>query len=1836
MLIHFIKVKTTKDNIKISFDNGDTWTTHEVTENGTHADDIEFTKSDCNDISDIIIGSAARHKPNASDSMKKYFSLETVNTKYTTPEDFLSLLQSLPENTVETAYSIKIKGITADNFNKVKDAITTSKKNIYMDLSSSDLRFCSEIFTDYFLGEDNQKYLTGITLPDDIFEIGSNTFNGCINLKSIEIPPSITDIGRNSFYNCLSLKTIDLPAGLKTIGSHAFDHDTSKTSSLEKIRFPGPIQKWSRIEKGDNNFFEEASHLETKGAESVITPIWEAFLDNNLDFVTQSLSENGGSLQNPIIDRDVATMNKDTLDEIFESIDVYVDASSTPINSINCLDSNDSSSFFRNKSKKHITSLTIPESFSSIGMFWFSNYENLHTVFIEGSNLKEIKQGAFTNCYDLTDITLPSSLTKIGYRAFHNCSKLRLSCEYNSSFSTFFDGTGITRDNVYELKLPNTLTSINPNEFENCTSLTSIKLPDTITEIGENAFKGCKKLKSLVIPNGITEIKSGTFKDCTELKTVTIPTTITTISDYAFENCSNLELIIWKDWGNKNEIENTFGPELESIGIGAFKDCKSLKRINLEDTSITTLSPEAFYNCKSLVELKLPKNLEVIDDHALRSCINLKNIVLPNTLKLINDYSFFDTGITSIDFPEQLQVLGIGAFKKSKLTTVTLPDGFTNIGDSCFMESDQLTTLNLPNTLRYIDANAFNGCALGDVVLPEGLKEIGYQAFANSTISNVTIPSSVTGTKQVVSFAEDAFDNLDKITVIRMPTNITVTANGVGGLYNDDTLKDVVYIPENTTEIPEEGFSNCTNIKDLCLPPSIKTIGENAFVGCTQLQSIYLPSTVETIEAFAFNSCFDLKDVYYQGTEEQWKELIIGWYSVDVVASDGTVLKDKNNNDLKDMGKKLYIKKGNDNLFKEDVKVHFNCLPFDVSMGSNDTTYNFTRKKNYGNVQFSVDDEKDALRIDSITGINATLKLTTIIYAFGKHAFSDCPNLHATFTYTDDLDEYFHDSGISKSNRFNVSIPKKIKNISEGIFKNYTGLEEVVFEKGSTLDSIGDYAFYNCTSLNKFTNLPESINDIGKYAFMNCKGLKSIILNESTEVIKEGTFEGCTGLTTITYPTTLKAIETRAFYNCTSLGKIRFYDDLQSIGADAFYNCPSVRLTCNHNSYYSDGQPGWQSRSMYLGISGLTTRNVEILYISDTCTEIEADEFINEEESLQGLSYQYDNLKEIYLPKSVTKIGERAFAGCRNLKTVSIPDDSNLITICDDAFLECSSLEAFNFTSKLTTIGDNAFSMCPFKTVSLPESVKNFGTGIFSGCDSLVSIHLPSTMTKIPMDMFLGNTKLTTINIPNGVVEFDEECFMGCTSLTNFEIRNNVPTVQANAFNFCTNIKLTCYYNKYWDDIYAAKGFTSSQVYYMNVDVPMTSIPDYKFENFVNLININFNKNGTSKVTSIGVGAFRGCKSLDTIVPPESCNIIQDWAFADSGLKDVTIPKDVKRIAPNVCLNCNKLTTIQFKGSPTETYENAFKGCSSLVTVNLPNSITRIGKSLFQDCTALTTINIPTASTMVEDNCFTGCESLKNVTIHNDVTEIGSGVFADCKNLSSITLPSSLEEIGNSCFENCVSLKTISVPDSVTTLGSRSFFNCSSLTTANLPSTLKEIRFGTFENCNSLTSFTLPKNVEIIEGNVFTGCVNLTISKGSNTKFSVTNNGKMISSSDGKTILAYIDYHTTTFTIPSGVSKIGNGAFKNCSKLINVEFSNGVEYIDEYSFKDCGSLQKIELPTTLIRIGKGAFENCTRIGIVEGTGIYYAGNESKWNNVKVHPDGNSIITYPLRNINFAA
>ena len=1829
MLIHFIKIQTTKDNVKVSFDNGQSWKTYSVTENGTHVDDIEFTKKDCSNISNIIIGSSARHKPNATDTMKKYFDLETVNTKYTTPDDFKNLLSTLSENSASNPYSIKIKGLTEDNFQKIREALSTINRKIYIDLSPSDLRGCPSIFDNsYFLGEAYQELLTGITLPEDLTYIGTNVFNGCINLKAISIPQLVTDIGRKAFYNCISLEEVTLLTSIKSIDGHAFDHDADKTSKLSKITYLGSLTRWSQVEKEDNDFLANAENVET------IT--YETTIDNLEEFLNNMESSPNDPI--PISVGEVSTADElKKINVALRNAKAFVDLSSLDLSKFKDLfegmDNDDSSGIFDTDVKQYIVSLTVPENVTSIGKYVFSDYRNMTTVFF-GSKIEEIKQGAFTNCSSLTETAFPKSLTKIGFKAFYNCKNIRISCEYNNSFTSFFKDTSIDKSNVYKLALPSSLKRIEKGEFENCSNLVGITIPESVIDIGERAFKNCSRLKTIEVPSGVKNISASTFEGCTYLKSVKLPVTLEKISEAAFYNCINLATIIWKD-GNKL-VENIAGNKLKLIEPFAFKNCKSLLSVDLSKSNITILPEGCFTNCSKITKIVLPSTLTSINNKAFYSCVSLSNISIPNNVNNIGDYVFYDTSIKNFTFPTSLKTLGVGAFKRTGLTEISLPEGFTNIGEECFMES-KIESIQLPQSLKYIDANAFNGCSnLKELELKEGVEELGYYAFANCTsLGNVNIPSSITGTKKIVSFQDDAFNDIDDILIIRMPIDIGVKSDGIGLPKTSQTKKDVLFIPRNTDTIPNNGFTECSSIEHVIIPENIKTIGDNAFENCTNLKSIYLPKSIEKIDFNAFYYCSNLENVYYQGTEEEWKELSTGWYDVVVKASDGTILKDKNNNELKEKGIKKYIKAGNDNLFKENIVYHYNTVPFGVSAGTyNPANYNFTRKKSYKNYKFLVDDNNKALSVSQVYDLSGYTELNTTVYCFGIGAFYNCPNLCITITYTDELANYFKDSGISKENGLKIFVPKDVKELPNGIFKNYTGLNNVTFDPDIKLEKIGEYAFYNCYSISSLI-IPTTVTYIGKYAFKGCKGLKSIELNDITKVIREGTFEGCSNLKDIDYPEQLEIIETRAFYDCTSLEDITFYGSLKEIGTNAFYNCKNVRLTCEYNNYYSDGQSGWQERSKYLGESGLTTHNVYKLILPDKITEIPADEFINEETVLHGLPCQYKNLGSIVLTKNIKKIGERAFAYCSNLKEIIIPDDCVITEICEDAFLECNSLITFNFTKNLIEIGNDAFSLCGFKEVNLPDSIINIDSGAFSGCVNLKKIKMPKNLTKISKNLFLGDTSLSSIEIPQNVTYYGEECFMGCTSLRDFTLRNNVKFVGKDAFAFCPDIRLNCYYNQYWDGIYATKGFSSSQVYCINVDNLMTEIPDYKFENFKSLRKVTFYKAGTSVIKNIGVGAFRGCTSLFETEPPRSCNTIQDWAYAESGIVNLKFPVNLKRIAANVCFDCKDLETVSFDCSPTETCENAFKKCSKLKTITLPDSIRIMGKGLFQECSSLESINIPASSGNISDNCFYKCTSLKNISIGNNTTIIGNGTFSGCSSLESIRLPDNLVEIDNNCFEDCIKLKNINIPNTVNEIGARAFFNCLSLSNISLPSTLTELRFGTFENCSALGTITIPTNVEKVEGNVFANCSSLIINIGSNKNFNVSYNGKMITNKDNTTLFAFIDYTTKTVNIPNTIKKIGNGALKDCFKLVSVDIPNGVEYIDEYSFKGCINLQKITLPTTILRIGKAAFENCYNLGSVPSTGIFYKGTEEKWKNIKINRDGNSVIVDPIQ-INFGA
>jgi hypothetical protein len=139
-----------------------------------------------------------------------------------------------------------------------------------------------------------------------------------------------------------------------------------------------------------------------------------------------------------------------------------------------------------------VTSITIPDSVTSIGDF------------------------AFAYCNNLTSITIPDSVTIIGQDAFHFCTSL----------------TSVT--------IPDSVTSIGEYAFSRCSNLTSVTIGNSVTSIGTYAFNACYNLTSVTIPDSVTSIGSYAFIYCTSLTRITIPDSIESIGEGAFEGCTSL------------------------------------------------------------------------------------------------------------------------------------------------------------------------------------------------------------------------------------------------------------------------------------------------------------------------------------------------------------------------------------------------------------------------------------------------------------------------------------------------------------------------------------------------------------------------------------------------------------------------------------------------------------------------------------------------------------------------------------------------------------------------------------------------------------------------------------------------------------------------------------------------------------------------------------------------------------------------------------------------------------------------------------------------------------------------------------------------------------------------------------------------------------------------------------------------------------------------------------------------------------------------------------------------------------------------------------------------
>lgn len=331
--------------------------------------------------------------------------------------------------------------------------------------------------------------------------------------------------------------------------------------------------------------------------------------------------------------------------------------------------------------------------------------------------------------------------------------------------------------------------------------------------------------------------------------------------------------------------------------------------------------------------------------------------------------------------------------------------------------------------------------------------------------------------------------------------------------------------------------------------------------------------------------------------------------------------------------------------------------------------------------------------------------------------------------------------------------------------------------------------------------------------------------------------------------------------------------------------------------------------------------------------------------------------------KLVTKIQEQAFAKCKTISSVTIPEGVEEIGV--SAFSYCSNLTYVSIPSTVKTMGYAAFYTCEnLVKVEIAEGASEIGRYSFAYCEKLSDISIPDSI-RIIDDGAFWDCKFTEFSIPDGVERIGDDAFRKCVNLSKITIPDTVTCIGEGAFWGCTSLKEIIIPNSVTE--IGKQAFRESSVTKIDLPDKITRINDYTFLYCYDLAEVDI----PSGVTSIGVAAFCNCKSLKEIKLPQNLSIIESTAFDE----------------------CDSLTSVVIPGNVTEIGGASFSNCDNLQKVTISNGVKIIDNYAFSDDIKLTDIEIPDSVHTIGDEAFEGCTQLTKVNIPSSVTVIGRAAY---------------------------------------------------------------------------------------------------------------------------------------------------------------------------------------------------------------------------------------------------
>lgn len=589
-------------------------------------------------------------------------------------------------------------------------------------------------------------------------------------------------------------------------------------------------------------------------------------------------------------------------------------------------------------------------------------------------------------------------------------------------------------------------------------------------------------------------------------------------------------------------------------------------------------------------------------------------------------------------------------------------------------------------------------------------------------------------------------------------------------------------------------------------------------------------------------------------------------------------------------------------------------------------------------------------------------------------------------------------------------------------------------------------------------------------------------------------------------------------------------------------------------------------------------------------------------------------VNRITIGESVRAVGDNAF---KNFKANIISVGSGIESIGDNSFENfslSSSIPAFNeILSNVKWVGTNAFKGSCLTEADLSSAIK-IGTNAFSDLYDLKRIVIGSNLE--------SGLDLSIIFKDAGKNVDDPELITTGSSYTGHIW---VPGFLGIPYSVSVNNVVFKILAIETDD--GNKAFiTGSDSNNENMEIPasvtLESGSSSKTYNVVEIYPGAFKNNTTLKEvtfkTSIIVGseAFSGCTNLTSLNLEDGAELseVQEYAFQKTGLESIDLSgcTELGTGAFDGCTSLTKVTLNELQAIP----DYAFRGApiSDVVVEDggsQPLTLDSIGAYAFS--ASVFTLDYLTVDSIGMNGL--GYASVINLKI--------TGTFEDSKNgllnvsIDNLIVEGSSVTIPDEMFKGKTSLNTVT--GDIGKVGANAFSGCTSLTTIDLSNTTI-IGMSAFEGCSSLEGEILLNSVTKVNSKAFSGCISLTkvvVKDGATLYYDSFDDWSIVESDTEVRVSTYngeswnyyvkggqivdADPDIEYIFIADDIASIGNYAFKECSALTTVEFSNdsNITSIGMYAFQGCTSLESIVIPGSVGAIGASAFLGCSALTEIE-------------------------------------